>query len=140
MTTILTREQLYDRAWTTPIYTLARELGLSGRGLGKLCARHDIPVPPRGYWAKRAFGKRVVKPPLPSPDTYRKRISFNAPERAEAADTGNAEVHQLIAFEALTANRIFVPEDLVLWENSTHEPTRPRGRKTSADRRGAHGT
>jgi hypothetical protein len=48
----LTRQQLYDRAWTTPLDTLAKELGLSGRGLGKLCQRHDIP-PPRGWWRKR---------------------------------------------------------------------------------------
>ena len=32
---ILNREQLYERVWTTPIETLARELGLSGRGLKK---------------------------------------------------------------------------------------------------------
>ena len=55
----LTRQQLHDRVWTTPTDKLAGELGLSGRGLGKLCARHDIPVPPRGYWAKKAAGKRV---------------------------------------------------------------------------------
>jgi hypothetical protein len=50
----LTREQLFEHAWTSPIETLARELGLSGRGLGKLCARSQIPVPPRGYCAKKA--------------------------------------------------------------------------------------
>jgi hypothetical protein len=44
----LTRQQLYDRAWNTPIEALAQELGLSGRGLGKLCDRYDIPVPPEG--------------------------------------------------------------------------------------------
>jgi hypothetical protein len=52
----LTRQQLYDRAWTTPIVALAQELGLSGRGLGKLCDRYDIPVPPPGWWAKKAAG------------------------------------------------------------------------------------
>ena len=41
-TITLTRQQLYDRAWTTPIETLAKELGLSGRGLGKLCDRRNI--------------------------------------------------------------------------------------------------
>ena len=37
---------------------------MSGRGLGKLCERYGIPVPPRGYWAKKAAGKRVFRPPL----------------------------------------------------------------------------
>jgi Integrase core domain len=62
----LTRQQLYDRAWTTPLDALAKELGLSGRGLGKLCDRHDIPVPPRGWWAKKAAGHRVRQTPLPT--------------------------------------------------------------------------
>ena len=61
----LTRQQLYDRVWSTPVHTLARELGLSDRGLGKLCTRHDIPVPPRGWWAEKAHGKRVKQAPLP---------------------------------------------------------------------------
>ena len=65
-TITLTRQQLYDRAWTTPLDALAKELGLSGRGLGKVCERHDIPVPPRGWWAKKAAGHRVRQTPLPA--------------------------------------------------------------------------
>ncbi|WP_138513379.1 RWP-RK domain-containing protein [Maricaulis alexandrii] len=57
----LTREQLYNRVWETPISQLAEEFGVSGRGLKKICERHDIPVPYRGYWAKKAAGKPVVK-------------------------------------------------------------------------------
>jgi hypothetical protein len=113
-TLTFTRRQLYDRAWTTPIASLARELGLSGRGLGKLCARYNIPVPPRGYWAKRAFGKRVAKPPLPTPDTHAQKISFNAPGEATVAEVSQTATHPLIAAEGLPANQISVPEDLPL--------------------------
>jgi hypothetical protein len=113
-TLTLTRQQLYDRAWTTPIDTLARELGLSGRGLGKLCARYNIPVPPRGYWAKRAFGKRVAKPSLPTPDTYEQKISFNAPGDVTVVEVAQTELHPLIAAEGLAANQITVPENLPL--------------------------
>lgn len=113
-TRILTRQQLYDRAWTTPSDNLARELGLSGRGLGKLCARYNIPVPPRGYWAKKVFGKRVSKPSLPSADTYGLKISFKVPSVTEVSDTASLEVHPLVAFEGLTDNRITVQDDLPL--------------------------
>lgn len=41
-----------------------REYGLSDRGLAKLCERNSIPVPPRGYWAKKAAGQKVKKAPL----------------------------------------------------------------------------
>lgn len=60
----LTRRQLYDLVWKTPVDTLARDFGMSGRGLGKLCERHSIPVPPRGYWARKGAGQRVKRPPL----------------------------------------------------------------------------
>jgi hypothetical protein len=60
-----TREQLYDLVWTKPVEDVARELGLSGRGLGKLCSRMVVPVPYRGYWARKAAGQRVTKTHLP---------------------------------------------------------------------------
>lgn len=41
---VLSREDLYDRAWTTPIAHLAEELGLSGTGLERTCWRHRVPV------------------------------------------------------------------------------------------------
>ncbi|HLG87163.1 MAG TPA: hypothetical protein VKZ79_08190 [Alphaproteobacteria bacterium] len=38
----------------TPIDRVAKEFGITGRGLAKICERLDIPTPPRGYWAKLA--------------------------------------------------------------------------------------
>jgi len=60
-----TRAELYDKIWSTPAIKLAEEFGISGRGLGKICARFNIPVPPRGYWARLAVGKPILKTPLP---------------------------------------------------------------------------
>jgi hypothetical protein len=59
MSVTLTRQELYDRVWAEPVDTLTKEYGLSNVGLGKACRRHDIPVPPRGYWARKAAGQRV---------------------------------------------------------------------------------
>jgi hypothetical protein len=53
----LTREELYEKVWTTPMLTLAAEFGFSDRGLAKLCGRHRVPVPPRGYWARFQVGE-----------------------------------------------------------------------------------
>jgi hypothetical protein len=60
----LTRRELYDKIWETPVETLARQWGLTDCGLSKLCARNGIPVPPRGYWARRKAGRSAVRPPL----------------------------------------------------------------------------
>lgn len=44
---------------------LSADFGLSGNGLAKICARLDVPVPPRGYWAKKDAGRPVVAYRLP---------------------------------------------------------------------------
>jgi hypothetical protein len=62
----LDREELYERVWSKPVAALAREWGLSGPGLKKVCRRLEVPVPPRGYWAKLKAGKHVRRPRLPA--------------------------------------------------------------------------
>lgn len=59
------RSKLYEKVWTTPMRTLAKEFGLSDVGLSKLCRRHDIPVPGLGHWARVRFGKDTKRTPLP---------------------------------------------------------------------------
>ncbi|MFQ5562704.1 MAG: hypothetical protein ACE5FO_03950 [Parvularculaceae bacterium] len=56
----LTRKELYAQVWRKPMSRLAAEYGLSGNGLAKICDRHKIPYPPRGHWAKKAAGKKVI--------------------------------------------------------------------------------
>jgi len=61
----LTREELYNLVWETPISRLAPRFGLSDVGLAKLCVRHGVPRPPRGHWARLQHGKPVYTVPLP---------------------------------------------------------------------------
>jgi hypothetical protein len=48
----LTRRELYDLVWTTPMSKLAQDLGISDVGLKKVCNRRRAPTPGRGYWAQ----------------------------------------------------------------------------------------
>jgi len=59
------REALFDLVWTTPIKTLAAQYGVSDVAFAKTCKQHNLPLPPRGYWAKLEAGKQVYRPPLP---------------------------------------------------------------------------
>jgi len=59
----LTRQELYEQVWTTPMTKLA--------AMYKLLDRHDIPRPPRGHWAKLQFGKASPRAPLPPCDDPR---------------------------------------------------------------------
>src|SRR5579862_2060904 len=61
----LSRQELYDLVWSTPMKTLAAQFGLSDVGLKKICARATIPTPDRGYWAKREAGKETIQVALP---------------------------------------------------------------------------
>jgi hypothetical protein len=44
---------------------VADDLGISDRGLGKICMRHRVPSPMRGYWARLAAGQDIRRPTLP---------------------------------------------------------------------------
>ncbi len=63
----LTRDQLYELVWTTPIRQLAPTFGISDVALTKLCRRLGIPTPGRGYWAQKAAGASPHRTPLPPP-------------------------------------------------------------------------
>jgi hypothetical protein len=60
-----TRQELYEQVWSTPMRKLAATLGLSDVGLAKICKRHKVPRPPRGFWAKLEAGKATRRTPLP---------------------------------------------------------------------------
>jgi hypothetical protein len=61
----LTREKLFELVWSSPVSKVASTLGLSDVGLAKHCKREEIPLPPRGYWAKHAVGRAPARPSLP---------------------------------------------------------------------------
>lgn len=59
--TVLSRRDLYELVWSTPVTKLAEQFGISDRGLAKICERHRVPTPPRGYWAKLEAGAKPKK-------------------------------------------------------------------------------
>src|SRR5436309_1420967 len=61
----LSRDDLYQQVWATPMRRLANQFGVTATGLAKICARLNVPCPPRDYWAKKAAGRKVVQYRLP---------------------------------------------------------------------------
>lgn len=113
----MTREQLYEAVWTTPVVQLAKRYGLSDVGLAKICTRHQVPRPGLGYWAKKQHGKEEPRPDLPvldNPDLQvvvltecRASETPGEPERYAEDD----EVNALIIAE-LEAQAVEVPASL----------------------------
>jgi hypothetical protein len=62
---VVTREQLYEQVWSTPLTTLAKTYGISDVALGKICSRLNVPKPGLGYWAKIEAGQKPGRTPLP---------------------------------------------------------------------------
>lgn len=66
--TTIKRSELYQQVWQEPMSKLAQTYGLSDVGLAKICRKHNIPRPPRGYWAKKQHGQKPRQPALPTAD------------------------------------------------------------------------
>jgi hypothetical protein len=86
----LTREELYNVAWAKPMTEVAQDFQISDRAMAKMCARKQVPVPPRGYWAKKNAGQSVPKLPLsefvvkaPAEKKSRVTPTCQAPEKRE---------------------------------------------------------
>lgn len=80
--TIMSREALLEAAWQRPLTDIAAELGVSDVGLRKICDRHDIPTPGRGYWAQVRAGKTFARPKLRPASNPRKDQVHIAGERS----------------------------------------------------------
>lgn len=62
----LSREALYELVWSKPMTAAAKELKISDVALAKQCHKANVPIPPRGWWAKKRAGKNVAVTPLPA--------------------------------------------------------------------------
>jgi hypothetical protein len=80
------REELYTEVWDRPLVKLAPKYGISAVALGKVCDKLQIPLPGRGYWIKKEFGKPVEQLPLPEAKNlpFVRRLKFPQPQEAVA--------------------------------------------------------
>jgi hypothetical protein len=58
------RTVLYEQVWSQPVQEVAKSYGISGVRLGKVCRKLQVPVPPRGYWARVQNGYSARRPSL----------------------------------------------------------------------------
>ena len=102
------REKLYQEVWSTPMLQLAKQYSYSDRGLAKLCERMNIPVPPRGYWAKKEAGQEVAQTPLPPLSEGQQNYVIY---RAMALEPSSPKDQSLEEFEHRPENRITVADE-----------------------------
>ena len=79
---VLTRQELYDLVWATPMIDLAKQFNFSDNGLRKICKKYSIPVPKMGHWQKIRYGKPTSKTPL-SPSKSTEVVAINILPRSK---------------------------------------------------------
>lgn len=101
----ISRKELYDLVWSKPIMDVAKQFGISDRGLGKVCERYDIPKPPRGYWQRISAGERISIPKLKAKDNiYQETVCIQVNTKETASNNVNAKVNNKLK------NPIILPE------------------------------
>lgn len=113
-TVVYTREQLFAKVWESPVTHVAPEIGISDVGLAKICRRMDIPLPGRGYWARRVNGYKTTVPKLGPPKagtmlSYATRRYEGSPADAEAESAILEQIRQ----QASSMPPLKVPHTLV---------------------------
>ena len=111
----LTREELYEMVWKTPIQQLAKQFSLSDVWLAKVCRKNHIPLPGRGYWRKIETGKKVSQKPLPKLKTNQNNnIDITCREKKEKPiDIYSDALNEIIKKESDILNKITVNFDSI---------------------------
>lgn len=73
---VYNRVKLYEEVWEKPVVQVAVAYGVSDVMIHKICKSLDIPVPPRGYWARLRAGEKIKKPPLPAKERVNQIIGY----------------------------------------------------------------
>ena len=88
----LTRQELYNLAWSKPMSQLATDFEISDVGLKKICKAAYIPTPTLGYWSKLKNGKKVSKSPLPTLHPFQSQMVYIGGQRTRYGYTQEPEL------------------------------------------------
>jgi hypothetical protein len=101
----VSREELYQKVWSTPMRKLAQDYNVSDVAIAKACKRLNVPRPHRGYWAQLKVGKGVTRPKLPA-------LSADKPTSTVIDATRCGTISNLFEIERPTLSPVEIPTDL----------------------------
>ena len=105
------RVKLYEEVWAEAVTSVAKRYGISDVALRKICRKLAVPLPPLGYWAKIAAGKKLPTPSLPK-HSGPAEIVRQPYESDEPVEPDPEHLVTRREFEARPENRIVVAETL----------------------------
>lgn len=127
------RDTLHEEVWATPMAKLAKKYGISDVGLAKVCRKLSIPLPGRGYWAKKDAGHAVQKlqlpalkepvrlfKPTPKPEAPKVEEYTTADERARVAQASEKDAELVLKRGSLSHPLIVQTREIL--GRSNHNP------------------
>ena len=129
----LTRKELYDLVWSTPLSKIAEKYAVNPDGIKKICKEFNVPMPPNGYWSKMKFNKIVEKDKLDEDFKGQDKIVFTSKIEGEDNNSNQTPLTILISqikndVKAPTAvpSRLINPDKLTIqtqeyWERENKE-------------------
>jgi hypothetical protein len=125
----ISRQELYEKIWATPIVKLGKELGYSYLEMVQLCEKLNIPRPDGGYWYRRQHGGSEERGTLPAPHPNAPleielgpRLKDVAKSTAEPADTNRKNAMEDAAQDSSTTPH----ESATASESSAVKPIKTR--------------
>lgn len=107
----MTRQELFKLVWSEPVSRVAERFRLSDNSLRSVCLGEDVPLPPRGHWARARAGQKVKRPRLPHPEREDAIVRIRLGAERTAPAPSRPEPAALVsrrAYEARPGNRITV--------------------------------
>jgi hypothetical protein len=103
---LLTRKQLYDLVWSTPMTSISKKYSISTTRLRSICKKKNIPVPENGFWQKIQYKKSVTIQGLPTDFEGDDEIILNSFE--------SNDDDKIISLRTKRINEILTDSDLPL--------------------------
>jgi hypothetical protein len=109
----LTRKELYDLVWSTPLSKLSLKYALSSDGIKKVCKEFDVPIPENGYWSKLKYNKDVQVEKLNNTFKGQDKITLTIREEGDSVNLDQRPLTILTKqIESDPKSPLVVPEKL----------------------------
>ena len=128
----ITRKELYDLVWSTPMTKLATQYAITDNGLRKICKKMEIPLPKAGHWEKLKAGKEVIVEKLSQNYSGINEIDLTKREKGFVSTNGQTSELAILQkeIENSIGDELVVPEKL----NNPHELIKDAKRNMEASK------
>jgi hypothetical protein len=124
-----TRRKLYELVWSEPMLSISKKYKISDVGLRKICIKMNIPIPPRGYWQKVRYGKKVKMKKLPESYSGEDTITFFEGDKNTKQSQLNTLVNEITGDPSLPLSvpkRLTNPDKLIVSARKSLSDKKPR--------------